>query len=379
MKIINDTYINALLANASYIRLQTRPLGFSNDDAPPTGILRSTSEQLEALTESLTAPQAKYLLDNFEVLNQELSPTGGFDAVVWKGKAGSIYTGKVYISMRGTQGLTDIADDIELSSQGVPSDQIVSMVNWWLRETAVKGTIVKQIKTISIIQGIINTESFALSEKNAIGTGILTGINSIESVNGHSLGGYLSTAFTRLFGNSADVKSIHTFNSAGFSSVAQFSINQDFNIIDGLLNNQGKSFNNIENIQKNYFAENGINITTNESAPTWGVGFNQYGERLSINQEEGIGLSNHSMYKITDVLALGTAIERLDSSFKLSDLNQMVMGSSNNPEADYERLLDSLRILFLGESISKTIVGDNDGKNPSHVSLHTHLEQLINR
>jgi hypothetical protein len=185
MKILNDTYINALLADASYIRLQTRPLGFSDDDAPPTGILRSTSEQIKALTPSLTEPQAKYVIDHFEVLNQELSPVGGFDAVVWRGRAGTEFAGKVYISMRGTQGGTDIADDIELAIQGVPSNQIVSMVNWWLRETAVKGTVVKQIKEIEVstLTGSGTTQSYALSENNAIGTGILTGINSIESVN----------------------------------------------------------------------------------------------------------------------------------------------------------------------------------------------------
>lgn len=54
----------------------------------------------------------------------------GFDAVVWEGRANTSYAGQVYVSMRGTQGHTDIADDLALAAQGIPHDQIVTMVNW---------------------------------------------------------------------------------------------------------------------------------------------------------------------------------------------------------------------------------------------------------
>jgi hypothetical protein len=120
MNTINQTYINALLADASYVKIMNE----QGDAIIPT------EKQLEALKKSLTEPQAKYVIDNFEVLNQELSPVGGFDAVVWRGKTGTEFAGKVYVSMRGTQGIfNDGVDDIELFGEGVPSDQIVSMVN----------------------------------------------------------------------------------------------------------------------------------------------------------------------------------------------------------------------------------------------------------
>jgi hypothetical protein len=141
MNTINETYINALLADASYVQL------LSNSTVQdPTPRLLSEKDQKAALAARLTQPQADFITANFIVLNQELSPTGGFDAVVWQGKANTAYAGKTYVSMRGTQGGQDIADDISLALDGVPSKQIVSMVNWWLRETAPAGQIVKQIK-----------------------------------------------------------------------------------------------------------------------------------------------------------------------------------------------------------------------------------------
>lgn len=55
-----------------------------------------------------------------------------------------------------------------------------------------------------------------------IATGELFGkVNAITRVNGHSLGGYLATPFTQLFG--AKILAVTTFNSAGFSNAA----NQD--------------------------------------------------------------------------------------------------------------------------------------------------------
>ncbi len=63
--------------------------------------------------------------------------------------------------------------------------------------------------------------------------------------------------------------------------------------------------------QTNFFAQNGINVTTND---WW---FTQMGTRTGLEQEESTGTPNHSMYRLTDLLALGAALEKLDSSFTL--------------------------------------------------------------
>ena len=120
MNSIQFAYINALLADASYVSV-------------------ATAVDSDAMKKRLTEPQAAYLAANFTVADSYLSPVGGFDAVVWQIKAGSTLAGpnnqnagKVFVSMRGTQGEQDIADDVTLLSRGVPYDQVADMVNWWL-------------------------------------------------------------------------------------------------------------------------------------------------------------------------------------------------------------------------------------------------------
>jgi hypothetical protein len=212
MNAIQTTYINALLADAAYVTLK-------NAD----GVITDPNVLQSNLAKNLTQPQADYLLNNFDILTQTLSPTGGFDAVVWRGKANSEFAGQVFVSMRGTAGLQDIADDITLAARGIPYDQIRDMANWWLKATAKPGEMVKQIavldtSTTAPMPEVISFKTF-VEGTPVQATGELYGqVNAIAGVNGHSLGGYLVTAFTRLFG--ANVQDVNTFNSAGFSDAA---------------------------------------------------------------------------------------------------------------------------------------------------------------
>jgi hypothetical protein len=172
MSTINETYINALLADAAYVRLHSG----TEIDGPNTALLTG-SALTTAIAARLTQPQADFITSNFEVLNQELSAFGGFDAVVWRGKVGTPYAGKVYVSMRGTQGLQDIADDGSLAFAGIPHQQIADMVNWWLRATASSSnTNVVQIK-LKPPTTPLDTITFERAAP-ATGTGNLTGANA---------------------------------------------------------------------------------------------------------------------------------------------------------------------------------------------------------
>jgi hypothetical protein len=378
MNTINETYINALLADASYVRLQTIPDG-GDEKSPPTGILRTAAQINAALAARLTQPQADFITANFTVLNQVLSPTGGFDAVVWQGKAGTAYAGKNYVSMRGTQGLTDIADDIGLAAKGIPYDQVVSMVNWWLKNTAAAGVAARQIKASTTISGT----SFE-RDIPTLGTGVLEGIDTITSINGHSLGGYLCTAFVRLFGKAWDMQSINTFNSAGFSNAAYLNIISEYNNISTMLTgNMGMPFAQIDTIQNNYLAGNGLSVTTNNLAGMWLPGFMQYGTRQEIYQEQSTVHENHYLYKQTDLLALGAAIERLDPTFNLDKLNALSRAGSNGMKASYEGVLDALRKALLGTSFTgNTLIGDvsngNETQPESRQHFHQNLKELLN-
>ena len=73
------------------------------------------------------------------------------------------------------------------------------MANWWMRVTAKAGETVKQIRVDSAVTPLLNSFTFAAGTP-VVATGELYGqVNTITGVNGHSLGGYLATAFTRPF------------------------------------------------------------------------------------------------------------------------------------------------------------------------------------
>lgn len=126
MTTIHDAYINALLADASYV----------NDLLP--GI--TGSALTGQLTGRMTPELAKYIGDNFTVVSQAGRLASSFDATVWRNKSG-----QVYVSMRGTQELFDFTTDADLAASGLAHEQLVDMVNWWLRETTSADQLAKQI------------------------------------------------------------------------------------------------------------------------------------------------------------------------------------------------------------------------------------------
>lgn len=341
MNSISTAYINALLADASYVRIVNR--------APDDSDIR----------DRLTPTQATYLAANFTVKASHQSPTGGFDAVVWEGKNGTEYAGKTFVSMRGTQGTQDQLDDGRLAASGVPNEQIVDMVNWWLRINAPSSnTNVAQIEyrpfaSLDPLTGaVLLPAGFALSEQTVAGTGELASTTTIAGVNGHSLGGYLSTAFAGIFGNSINIQTINTYNSAGFSNVAAQNIKNSFDQIAVALNLNGY-FASVDGIQKNYLGANGVNFTTNSAADIGIPGFNQYGQRIGLYQEDLPGgdlgpANNHSMYKLTDYLALGAVLGKLDSNLiektgsnlNFDKLNALIKAGSQDMKASYEGVLN---------------------------------------
>ncbi len=361
MTTINDTYINALLADAAYV----------------SGLRNATLES--QLTGRMTPELAEYIGKNFTVVTQASSDGilgTSFDATVWKDNSG-----QTYVSLRGTQETYDFTTDFDLATSGVAYSQLIDMVNWWMRETTLPGQQAKQIAMQKIpLPGGLFWRSF-VAAPTVNGTGALVGIGPITSVNGHSLGGYLASAFVRVFGQQLPYAIINTFNSAGFSKPLSANIESGFNQIAQLL---GPTFglSGFSGAQNNYYAKNGINVTTND----WMMGFQQYGTRIGMYQEDLVGLGgidNHFMYKLTDALALGNALEKLDPTMTLGRLSALVSAGSNDMRASYEGVLDGFRKVFLGGNVSATLPGDANEKNtgpqpPARLDYHTNLAALQN-
>ena len=145
MSTINQSYVNALLADAAYVDV-TREM---------------TIDELKSkLVTRMTPTLAEYLVANFEiasVVNSSDTPLvgSGFDDTVWRGKTGGDYAGQVFVSMRGTEpppvaAGADLLADGDLATSAGAHYQIMDMVNWWLRESTPTGQLAKQIKSNGI-------------------------------------------------------------------------------------------------------------------------------------------------------------------------------------------------------------------------------------
>lgn len=373
MTTIANAYINALLADAAYVDLANEPL-----DSP-------TNRRV--LGDLLTPTLAAYLAANFEVasaINSSDNPlTGGsgFDATVWRGKAGGDYAGQIFVSTRGTEpgaGGADLLADGDLALATGARSQIADMVNWWLKITTPVGKSARQIWLEPVYDNStppveIGTH-FAMAA-NVPGLGLLSPAELAQGVQveGHSLGGHLATAFARVFGanngitGSVNVQSLSTFNSAGFNGSLAETLFRD---IQALLGTGSSSFAPVSAKQTNFFAQNGINVTTND---WW---FTQMGTRTGLYQEETTGIGNHSMYRLTDLLALGAALEKLDSSFTLDKLNALSKVGSNDPKGSLEGVLDSLRRALAGPNVEQLPISDAGDSDTSRITFHATLAAL---
>lgn len=127
MTTIHKAYINALLADATYaITGNINNLG---------GV-----DLVTALKVRMTDTLANYIGENFTVVthidtdDSWFGSGSGFDATVWRGKDGTEYAGKTYLSTTGTEGISDFITDIDLTVSCGATAQIISMVNWWLKK-----------------------------------------------------------------------------------------------------------------------------------------------------------------------------------------------------------------------------------------------------
>ena len=81
------------------------------------------------------------------------------------------------------------------------------------------------------------------------------------------------------------------------------------------------------------------------------------------------------MYRLTDLLALGAALEKLDNNLSIAQLNAMAKAGSNTPAASNEGVLDSLRRMLLGPNTTATPASDSDD-SPNRTIYHANLKAL---
>ncbi|MDO5693311.1 MAG: calcium-binding protein [Pseudomonadota bacterium] len=351
---IKPSFIDAVLADACYVH------GLTPD--------MKGDYLADALSKRLTLSLAKYVGDNFTVVSQYTDHgSSGFSVTVFKDNAG-----QTYVSMRGTEPADwsrDFPPDINAYlGSGLAESQIVEMVNWYMRAKTAANQPCDQYQ-YTIVDHLPNGDpvyGYKVTSVTVAENGALVGAGPLL-VNGHSLGGHLATIFTRLF-NSA-VSHSSTFNGLGVGRIFPESLLSD---IQNKLDLGVTTWESVDGKQSNYFAQHGINVATND----WWL--SQRGQRIGLFNEEQTGISNHGMYKLTDLLALGHVLGTLDSSFTLQTLNAMVSAGSNRMVDSYESVVDALTRVLLDIQAPRLPAGDAEGSPPTREAYHAKLAELLN-
>jgi trimeric autotransporter adhesin len=365
---IHDAFINALMADAAYVKL-------TNINGDPLN-----AEQLmdlPAFTTRLTPALAQYFVDHFDVVRQidkDDTLGSGFDATVFRAK--DIY-GQVYVSMRGTE-ITpgDLSADADLSvlDVGLATRQVIDMVNWWLRSTS--RSIIDLAPQIQLseevipnpIGGTATIRYYISAAQPVLGDSSLLNMGPIV-VNGHSLGGHLATAFTRIFGAYSGVQQVNTYNSATFSLASDAWFNQIFDALGwARLPFRG-------DLQNNFFSMNGLSVTTGDL----GAIKLPIGKRIGLFNESTTpsGIDNHYIYKLTDALALGDFLSTLDPTLDMTKLNRIYEGSTTTLDVALEQTIDGLTKILRGLDPHFSLnPSDTDKSDPRRVAFHAYLKDL---
>jgi hypothetical protein len=194
---IRSAYFNALLADASYVDgLRLGDSGVRLEDA----LVREN-----LFTRSL----AKAVGAEFRVLTQFTDQTGsGFSVAVFADSNGT-----QYISFRGTEptSLNDWLTNFDAYFEsGLGRRQVIAMLNWYLRASTPTDAEALQMLEMPVVDQLTGE---VLARTTLVqGEGTLSSVGNYV-VSGHSLGGHLTTVFSRLFNN--HVISSHTYNGLG--------------------------------------------------------------------------------------------------------------------------------------------------------------------
>jgi len=179
MLTLHEAYIDAILADAAYVD------GMKELSAP--GLAARLSGRM-------TPSVAKYISENYTVVDQVGGLDASFDAVIWKENS----TGKLIVAMRGTQQGEDFAVDADLAFTGYARAQVIDMVNWWFKVNTPVGQVARQIAIQTVIVGYIPGTDVLITQDNYIdmagipasGKVIADALAIGTELVGHSLGGY---------------------------------------------------------------------------------------------------------------------------------------------------------------------------------------------
>ncbi|HZL95070.1 MAG TPA: calcium-binding protein, partial [Vicinamibacterales bacterium] len=249
-------------------------------------------------------------------------------------------------------------------ASGLARLQVIEMVNWYLRASTPTTEQAIQVVETPVLDPDTGELVLELGTQHVQGEGTLPSAGNYI-VSGHSLGGHLTTVFSRLFNDR--VISSHTFNGLGVGQSFPESFIAELETELGL---GPTTWAAVDGKQKNYYAQHGISIATSD----WWL--QQRGERIALFIEQGGSIANHLMYKLTDALALYDVLGALDAGLSLPDATTILNAASVSAPASLETVLDALRRLYRTPDQTPTRIGDVEGNDPRRAHFHEKLAEL---
>ncbi|HNI74602.1 MAG TPA: hypothetical protein PLX65_13935, partial [Accumulibacter sp.] len=309
--------------------------------------------------------QATAFANMWEVVDHIPDTAAGFSATIFR----NIQTGAYSLAIRGSTDFADFSADAALIAvDGIAIRQVVDLYNYWQRATTAASLTYQAAQVVlrdsqgnlpvgaipvgSSPYGIVLGDSSELPDasKRFGSEKIPAGLSTLN-VAGHSLGGHLTMAFSRLFPSLA-VDSLG-INGLGFK-LGNSTVDSLFSILGGAGAFTPSKIENLYGIAGPEFA------AMNNAVLKQPGGF----DGIYI-ESGGLGtIGGHSATQMTDSLAVCDLFIRLDNSLAgktvpqaLAILNPLLEAASADASMTLESLARSLRKLLTG--IDSAIVKDN--------------------
>ena len=343
------------LAQAAYVDLD------SNLNNSIIARLRSPLSPNESYAFSDTQASLLIGVSGFRVVDMSANANDpyGFSATLFQDNRTGAYT----LAIRGTENTTtaDIAYSIrEIGTWGIAAHQTVSLYNYFQRLITLPGEPVKQLVLEELNEQPAASDSrpyveilSPTSEQGVVylaldsyyandGIGILANESAAQlTVVGHSLGGHLGMALSRLFPNWVD--SVVTSNAPGFIPTNA----------DPFLQMIDPSIGPFDPMKiENVYSYNGADIIAGMHT--------LYGQRVGVLIEDQTPTltGNHSITLQARSLALHALFEKIDPDFDVGNsrgqvafpkIDALIRAGAPDHPSTYESTLGSLSKLFLNE------------------------------